>query len=104
MQRKYAVELRELLTRLGPSFIKFGQAVSIRPDLLPSSFLFELQKLCDAVPSFPTQVMIMIMMMIIIMMIMMIIIMMMRIMMMMVIKMMMMNDDDNYCPPRTPLP
>ena len=76
--------------------------MSIRPDLLPSSFLFELQKLCDAVPSFPTQVMIMIMMMIIIMMIMMIIIMMMRIMMM--IKMMMMNDDDNYCPPRTPLP
>ena len=67
--------------------------MSIRPDLLPSSFLFELQKLCDAVPSFPTQVMIMIMM---------IIIMMMRIMMM--IKMMMMNDDDNYCPPRTPLP
>ena len=55
MQRKYAVELRELLTRLGPSFIKFGQAVSIRPDLLPSSFLFELQKLCDAVPSYPTK-------------------------------------------------
>jgi len=55
LQRKYAVELRELLTRLGPSFIKFGQAVSIRPDLLPSSFLFELQKLCDAVPSYPTK-------------------------------------------------
>ena len=54
LQRKYAVQLRELLTRLGPCFIKFGQAVSIRPDLLPSSFLFELQKLCDAVPSFPT--------------------------------------------------
>ena len=29
--------------------------MSIRPDLLPSSFLFELQKLCDSVPSFPTQ-------------------------------------------------
>ena len=37
--------------------------MSIRPDLLPSSFLFELQKLCDAVPSFPTQVMIIMMMM-----------------------------------------
>ena len=59
--------------------------MSIRPDLLPSSFLFELQKLCDAVPSFPTQVMI---------------IMMIR----MMIKMMMMNDDDNYSRPRTPLP
>jgi len=55
LQRKYAVELREMLTRLGPSFIKFGQAMSIRPDLLPSSFLFELQKLCDAVPSYPTK-------------------------------------------------
>jgi len=55
LQKKYAVELREMLTRLGPCFIKLGQAVSIRPDLLPSSFLFELQKLCDAVPSFPTK-------------------------------------------------
>merc|ERR550532_890633 len=55
LQKKYAVELRQLLTSLGPCFIKLGQAVSIRPDLLPSSFLFELQKLCDAVPSFPTK-------------------------------------------------
>ena len=55
LQKKYAVELREMLTRLGPCFIKLGQAVSIRPDVLPSSFLFELQKLCDAVPSFPTK-------------------------------------------------
>merc|ERR1712241_695571 len=55
LQKKYAVELREILTRLGPCFIKLGQAVSIRPDILPSSFLFELQKLCDAVPSFPTK-------------------------------------------------
>merc|ERR1711936_324477 len=55
LQKRYAVELREMLTRLGPCFIKLGQAVSIRPDLLPSSFLFELQKLCDAVPSFPTK-------------------------------------------------
>ena len=49
--------------------------MSIRPDLLPSSFLFELQKLCDAVPSFPTKVMII--MMIMTMMIMMMIMMMM---------------------------
>merc|ERR1719342_518083 len=55
LQKKYAVELREILTRLGPCFIKLGQAISIRPDLLPSSFLFELQKLCDAVPSYPTK-------------------------------------------------
>lgn len=55
LQTKYAKELKELLTRLGPCFIKLGQALSIRPDLLPSPFLFELQKLCDAVPSFPTE-------------------------------------------------
>ena len=39
---------REILTELGPCFIKLGQAISIRPDLLPSPFLFQLQKLCDA--------------------------------------------------------
>ena len=55
LQRKYAIKLREALTELGPSFVKFGQALSIRPDVLPSVFLVELQKLCDAVPSFPTR-------------------------------------------------
>ncbi len=55
LQKKYAVKLRLMLTELGPCFIKFGQAMSIRPDLLPSAFLFELQKLCDSVPSFPTR-------------------------------------------------
>lgn len=55
LQKKYAVELRQILTELGPCFIKFGQAMSIRPDLLPAAFLVELQKLCDSVPSFPTQ-------------------------------------------------
>eukprot|EP00940_MAST-03C_sp_MAST-3C-sp2_P002271 g2271.t1 len=46
--------LRERLTELGPCFIKLGQMLSIRPDLLPSEILFELQKLCDSVPSYPT--------------------------------------------------
>eukprot|EP00094_Tigriopus_californicus_P003526 TCALIF_03392-PA protein Name:"Similar to sll0005 Uncharacterized protein sll0005 (Synechocystis sp. (strain PCC 6803 / Kazusa))" AED:0.01 eAED:0.01 QI:0/0/0/0.5/1/1/2/0/501 len=55
LQKKYAIRLRQILTDLGPCFIKLGQALSIRPDLLPSSVLFELQKLCDAVPSFPTE-------------------------------------------------
>lgn len=54
LQQRYAAELKELLTDLGPCFIKLGQAVSIRPDLLPAPFLSELQQLCDAVPSFPT--------------------------------------------------
>ena len=54
LQKKYAIKLRECLTNLGPCFIKLGQALSIRPDLLPSTFVYELQKLCDSVPSFPT--------------------------------------------------
>ncbi len=56
LQRKYSAKLRNVLTDLGPCFIKLGQALSIRPDLLPSPVLFELQKLCDAVESFPTDV------------------------------------------------
>ena len=49
-----ARELRMLLTELGPTFIKAGQAVSIRPDVVPPGAIYELQKLCDAVPSYPT--------------------------------------------------
>ena len=41
-------------TDLGPTFIKFGQMLSIRPDVLPPPAVYELQKLCDAVPSYPT--------------------------------------------------
>ena len=48
------MKLREVLTELGPCFVKLGQALSIRPDVLPSTFLDELQKLCDSMPSFPT--------------------------------------------------
>ena len=43
-----------MLVELGPTFIKFGQMLSIRPDLLPAAVLLELQRLCDAVPAFPT--------------------------------------------------
>lgn len=49
-----AKQLRLLLTELGPTFIKFGQMLSIRPDVIPPAALAELQKLCDAVPSYPT--------------------------------------------------
>ena len=45
--------LRLSLEELGPVFIKFGQAVSTRPDLLPSDIAAELSKLQDAVPPFP---------------------------------------------------
>ena len=54
VQAARARGLRELLTELGPTFIKFGQMLSIRPDVVPPVALAELQKLCDAVPSYPT--------------------------------------------------
>jgi hypothetical protein len=40
-----ARELRQLLGRLGPSFVKIGQALSSRPDLLPQPYLESLSEL-----------------------------------------------------------
>ena len=54
LQKDHAVEFRCLLQELGPCFIKFGQMLSIRPDVLPPVVVYELQKLCDSVPAFPT--------------------------------------------------
>ncbi|BAU64783.1 ABC-1 domain protein [Stanieria sp. NIES-3757] len=47
-----ATELRQLLTKLGPTFIKVGQALSTRPDLIRKDFLNELIKLQDQLPPF----------------------------------------------------
>lgn len=44
-----AIELREIVTSLGPAYIKLGQALSIRPDILSPVAMTELQKLCDKV-------------------------------------------------------
>ncbi|MBD2606767.1 AarF/ABC1/UbiB kinase family protein [Scytonema hofmannii FACHB-248] len=49
---KRAIQLREILTRLGPTFIKVGQALSTRPDLIRKDFLNELVKLQDQLPPF----------------------------------------------------
>jgi len=51
-----AGRLREALVTLGPTFVKLGQALSTRPDLLPAEFVHELGKLQDTVPSFPSEV------------------------------------------------
>ncbi|MGR3913254.1 MAG: ubiquinone biosynthesis regulatory protein kinase UbiB [Gammaproteobacteria bacterium] len=48
-----ARRLREALEELGPVFIKFGQALSTRPDLLPPDIAAELVRLQDDVPPFP---------------------------------------------------
>lgn len=45
--------LRKSLEELGPIFVKFGQALSTRPDILPDDIAFELSKLQDKVPPFP---------------------------------------------------
>lgn len=47
--------LRKTLEELGPIFIKFGQALSTRPDLIPSDIADELCKLQDQVPPFPSE-------------------------------------------------
>lgn len=47
-----ATHLREILTDLGPAFIKVGQALSTRPDLVRKDFLEELIKLQDQLPPF----------------------------------------------------
>src|SRR5215213_10086363 len=51
---KQALWLRESLIELGPTFIKIGQALGTRADLLPLEYVKELAKLQDQVPAFPT--------------------------------------------------
>jgi len=45
--------IRMALEDLGPTFIKFGQVLATRPDLLPATLVRELRKLQDDVPPFP---------------------------------------------------
>lgn len=51
--RRRATELRDLLTRLGPTFIKAGQVLANRPDIVRQDYMNELCVLQDDVPSFP---------------------------------------------------
>ena len=50
-----AAAFRKRLVELGPAFIKLGQVLSTRPDLLPESYIKELEKLQDDVDTIPTQ-------------------------------------------------
>lgn len=51
-----AQRIREALEELGPIFVKFGQVLSSRPDLLPEDIAAELGKLQDQVAPFPGDV------------------------------------------------
>ncbi len=52
-QLSHAVRIRRALEDLGPIFVKFGQMLSTRRDLLPDDLADELAKLQDRVPPFP---------------------------------------------------
>ncbi|MCL6092626.1 MAG: AarF/ABC1/UbiB kinase family protein [Actinomycetota bacterium] len=49
------VHIRNMLEEMGPTFIKFGQLLSTRPDILPEDILVELRKLQDEVRAFPVR-------------------------------------------------
>jgi hypothetical protein len=55
-EKQRAKEALTLATQLGPTFIKLGQALSIRTDLIPEAYALELRQLQDAVPPFDTTV------------------------------------------------
>lgn len=55
-KQKRARELRKILTKLGPTYIKVGQALSTRPDLIRKDFLDELIKLQDQLPPFDNHI------------------------------------------------
>ncbi|MCC0179378.1 AarF/ABC1/UbiB kinase family protein [Waterburya agarophytonicola K14] len=55
-QKKRARQLIKILTKLGPAYIKIGQALSTRPDVVPPSYLEELTTLQDKIPSFSNEV------------------------------------------------
>jgi ubiquinone biosynthesis protein len=51
--REAAVRFREALEELGTTFLKLGQVLSSRPDLLPDVYIDELDKLVDEAPPLP---------------------------------------------------
>lgn len=55
-QRQRAIQLRDLVTKLGPTYIKVGQALSTRPDLLPAVYMEVLAGLQDQIPAFDNQI------------------------------------------------
>ncbi|MGB3787612.1 MAG: AarF/ABC1/UbiB kinase family protein [Phormidesmis sp.] len=55
-EQKRAEGLRVMLTHLGPAYIKVGQALSTRPDLISPAAMAEMVKLQDQLPPFPNEI------------------------------------------------
>ncbi|MGB7084765.1 MAG: AarF/ABC1/UbiB kinase family protein [Phormidesmis sp.] len=55
-EQKRAEGLRVMLTRLGPAYIKVGQALSTRPDLVSPATMAEMVKLQDQLPAFANEI------------------------------------------------
>ncbi len=55
-EQKRAEGLRVMLTRLGPAYIKVGQALSTRPDLISPAAMAEMVKLQDQLPPFSNEI------------------------------------------------
>lgn len=55
-EQKRAEGLRVMLTRLGPAYIKVGQALSTRPDLISPAAMAEMVKLQDQLPAFSNEI------------------------------------------------
>lgn len=51
-----AARFANVLEELGPTFVKFGQMLSTRPDILPAEYIEELERICHHVAPFPAEV------------------------------------------------
>jgi ubiquinone biosynthesis protein len=54
-RREHAVGFRRRLVELGPAYVKLGQVLSTRPDLLPAPYIEELERLQDDVGRIPLE-------------------------------------------------
>ncbi len=55
LRRSRPVNLRAALEELGPTFVKLGQILSTRADLIPAPYIAELERLQDHVPAEPAE-------------------------------------------------